>query len=73
VDDEPQTATHDHDDRFFSGVSNELALFELPVATFHTEPGQFPWWDMDESGHRLIHFAHRFGAYDWSNDAEQPK
>ena len=68
-----QMATQDRDDRFFSGVSNELAPFELPVATCHSESGQFPWWDIDEAGHRLIRFAHCFGTYAWSDDPEQPK
>jgi hypothetical protein len=73
VDEEPPTATQDSDERFFRRVSNELAPFELPVATLHTEPGHFPWWDVDESGQRLIRFAHHFGEYDWPNDPEQPK
>ena len=73
MDEQPQRATQDGDERFFRRVCSELAPFELPVATLHTEPGHFPWWDIDESGQRLIRFAHHFGEYDSPNDPEQPK
>ncbi len=52
-------------------ISNELAPFELPVGSLHSEPGQLPWRSLDEAGHRLLRFAHRFGSYDWSNDPRQ--
>jgi hypothetical protein len=71
LDDQPQL--DDPDERFFRGQSHELAPFELPVATLHDEPGQFPWWRLDDAGHRLVRFAHRFGSYDWSNDPRQPE
>ena len=48
-----------------------LALVEVPVATLHDEPGQFPWWSIDAAGERLVRFAHRFGSYDWSSDPRQ--
>lgn len=69
---EDQPASQDPDDSFFSGASNELAPFELPIATFHSEPGQFPWWELDQAGKRLTAFAHRFGSYDWADDPDQP-
>ena len=48
-----------------------LALVEVPVATLHDEPGQFPWWSIDAAGERLLRFAHRFGSYDWSSESRQ--
>jgi hypothetical protein len=56
------------DEAFFRGDSDELAPFGLPVAKLHAEPGQLPWFELDEAGQRLIVFAHRFGSYDWTND-----
>jgi hypothetical protein len=66
-----QADVEDADGRFFRGVSNELAPFKLPVARPHEEPGQFPWWELDEAGLRLIRFAHRFGSYDWMADPDR--
>ena len=59
------------DDRFFRGLSDELVPFEVPVARLHNEPGQLPWFELDEARERLIQFAHRFGSYDWSHDPRQ--
>jgi hypothetical protein len=56
------------DDRFFRGASDDLAPFVLPVANLHSEAGPFSWFELDESGQRLIQFAHRFGSYDWTED-----
>ena len=61
----------DPDEPFFQGLSDELAPFDLPVATLHAKPGEFPWWSLDAAGDRLVQFAHRFGSYDWSNDPRQ--
>jgi hypothetical protein len=63
----------DPDEKFFRGVTDDLPPFTVPVVTAHEEEGQFPWWSLDEAGGRLVRFAHRFGSYDWSNDADQPK
>jgi hypothetical protein len=29
---------------------------------------EFPWYELGNSGGRLIRFAHRFGTYDWNRD-----
>jgi len=63
----------DADERFFSGLSDELAPFTLPVARLHASREQFPWWELDEAGLRLIRFAHRFGSYDWMADPDRDK
>src|SRR5207244_11720187 len=61
----------DPDESFFRGLVDTLAPFELPVATFHSRPGQFPWYELDHAGRRLGEFGHRFGSYAWTNDPRQ--
>ena len=70
---DPELQSEDSDDGFFRGESHELAPFQLPVATLHEAPTQFPWWSLDAAGDRLVRFAHRFGSYDWSSDPRQPE
>jgi hypothetical protein len=62
---------HEADHDFFHGKSDQLAAFKVPVVTWHTPPGGFPWCELDENGKRLIEFAHLSGSYDWNNDPRQ--
>lgn len=54
----------DADDSVLGGASHEIPPFVLPVARLHSDAGSFSWFELDESGERLIQFADRFGSYD---------
>jgi hypothetical protein len=44
----------DADDRFFGGLSNELAGLELPIALMHSEPEHFHWLGLDDAEERVM-------------------
>lgn len=39
----------------------------------HGAANEFPWYELGNSGDRLIRFAHRFGTYDWNHDPSHPE
>jgi hypothetical protein len=57
-------------DAFFKGEADDFPEFSPVIAVLHSEPENLlqGWYDLGESGARLIRFAHRFGSYDWNHD-----
>jgi len=56
-------------DAFSRGEADTFPEFAPIRPVLHqAAANEFPWYELGNSGGRLIRFAHRFGTYDWSHD-----
>jgi hypothetical protein len=58
-------------DAFTRGEADTFPEFAPIRPVLHQgAANELPWYELGDSGGRLIRFAHRFGTYDWSHDPE---
>jgi hypothetical protein len=53
-------------DAFIRGEADTFPEFAPIRPVLHQRAAnEFPWYELGDSGGRLIRFAHRFGTFDW--------
>jgi hypothetical protein len=61
-------------DAFIRGEADTFPEFASIRPVLHQgAANEFPWYELGDSGGRLIRFAHRFGTFDWSHDPNHPE